>query len=132
MTPPRNVPSASQMCQHERVSARKTAHCLCAAVLTAWSALVCAPLFFASASAETCPDVDVTFAGGPHTFADSVGSPWEIAQNRLARGLLNAAVVGRIERPIVYQPCGEELLVITNPTTLSTAARSGNGPVPAT
>lgn len=66
-------------------------------------------------------DVDVTFAGGPKTFSDAVGSPWEIAQNRIARGLLNANVIAKIERPIVYQPCGEELLVITNPSTLSAA-----------
>ena len=57
-----NAPSASQMCQHERVSARKIAHCFCAAVVTAWSALLSAPLFFASASAATCPDIEVTFA----------------------------------------------------------------------
>jgi cutinase len=57
-----NAPSASQMCQHERVSARKIAHCLCAAVVAAWSALLSAPLFFASASAAACPDIEVTFA----------------------------------------------------------------------
>lgn len=57
-----NAPSASQMCQHGRVSARKIAHCFCAVVVTAWSALLNAPLFFASASAATCPDIEVTFA----------------------------------------------------------------------
>ena len=30
--------------------------------VTAWSALLSAPLFFASASAATCPDIEVTFA----------------------------------------------------------------------
>lgn len=54
------VPSASQMCQHERVSVRKIAHCLCAVVVTAWSALLSAPLF--PASAASCPDIEVTFA----------------------------------------------------------------------
>jgi hypothetical protein len=57
-----NAPSASQMCQHGQVSARKIAHCFCAVVVTAWSALLSAPLFFASASAATCPDIEVTFA----------------------------------------------------------------------
>jgi cutinase len=57
-----NAPSASQMCQHGQVSARKIAHCFCAVVVAAWSALLSAPLFFASASAATCPDIEVTFA----------------------------------------------------------------------
>ena len=67
-------------------------------------------------------DVDVTFTGGTKTFSDALGSPWETAENRLAGGLLNAGIVRKIERPIVYQPCGEELLVITNPATLSSAS----------
>lgn len=66
-------------------------------------------------------DVQVTFSGGAKTFSDAVGSPWETAQNRIARGLLNSSVVRKIERPIIYQPCGEELLVITNSATLSAA-----------
>ena len=65
--------------------------------------------------------LDITFNGGTTTFSDALGSPWETAQNRLAGALLNAAVVRRFERPIVYQPCGEELLVITNPATLASA-----------
>jgi hypothetical protein len=47
--------------------------------------------------------------------------PWETAPNRLAGSLLNAGLVRQFERPIVYQPCGEELLVITNPATLASA-----------
>src|ERR1700754_2873408 len=54
------VPSASQMCKHGRVSARKIAHCLAAVVVTACSALLSAPLF--PASSATCPDIEVTFA----------------------------------------------------------------------
>jgi cutinase len=50
------------MCQHGRVSARKIAHYFCAVAVTAWSALLSAPIFFASASAATCPDIEVTFA----------------------------------------------------------------------
>ena len=57
-----NAPSASQMCQHGRVSARTIAHYFCAVVVAAWSALLSAPLFFAAASAATCPDIEVTFA----------------------------------------------------------------------
>ncbi len=69
----------------------------------------------------TAIDVQIAFDGGPKTISDAVGSPWETAQRRIAGGLLNRAVIGKIERPIVYQPCGEELLVITNPATLSSA-----------
>jgi hypothetical protein len=69
----------------------------------------------------TAVTFDVAFVGGTKTFSDAVGSPWETAQNRLAGGLLNAGVVRRIERPIIFQPCGEELLVITNPATLASA-----------
>ena len=50
------------MCQHGLVSVRKIAHYFCAVVVTAWSALVSAPLYFASAFAATCPDIEVTFA----------------------------------------------------------------------
>jgi len=66
-------------------------------------------------------DVQVTFEGGPKTFSDAPASPWEAAQARLVGGLLNASIVRKFERPIVYQPCGEELLVITNPSTLAQA-----------
>ena len=66
-------------------------------------------------------DVQVTFEGGSKTISDAPASPWEAAQYRLAGGLLNANVVRRFERPIVYQPCGEELLVITNSATLAQA-----------
>ena len=66
-------------------------------------------------------DVDVTFDGGTKTFSDAPASPWETAQFRLLGSLLNANIVRQFERPIVYQPCGEELLVITNPATLASA-----------
>jgi len=66
-------------------------------------------------------EVSITFTGGPKTFSDAVGSPWETAQNRFAGALLNSSVVRRIDRPIIYQPCGEELLVITSPATLAQA-----------
>jgi hypothetical protein len=66
-------------------------------------------------------DVDVTFAGGSHTFAAAIGSPWETAQFRILGSLLNAGVVRSFGQGIIYQPCGEELLVITNPSTLASA-----------
>jgi hypothetical protein len=66
-------------------------------------------------------DVKVVFEGGPHTFSHALGSPWETAQNRIAGNLLNANVVRQFQPPIIYQPCGEELLVITNPSTLASA-----------
>lgn len=65
--------------------------------------------------------VEITFTGGTKNFSDAVGSPWETAQNRIVGGLLNSNVIRKIERPLIFQPCGEELLVITNPTTLSAA-----------
>ena len=77
-------------------------------------------------------DVQVTFEGGPKTFSNAPGSPWETAQNRILAGLLNASVIRRFDPPIIYQPCGEELLVITNPSTFTqaniyAAARSAAG-----
>ena len=63
----------------------------------------------------------ITFEGGPKTISDAIGSPWETAQRRTAGGLLNTNVIRKIDREIIYQPCGEELLVITNPATLSAA-----------
>ncbi len=69
----------------------------------------------------TSVDVKVEFVGGTRTMSDNLGSPWETAQHRFAGGLLNGAVVRKVDREIVFQPCGEELLVITNPATLSAA-----------
>ena len=66
-------------------------------------------------------DVEVKFEGGPHTFSDKLLSPWETAQARLAKGLLNSDAVTKLRNPIVFQPCGEELLVITNAATRSAA-----------
>jgi hypothetical protein len=66
-------------------------------------------------------EVQVTFAGGTKTFSDAPASPWETAQRRLVGSLLNSGVVSKFERPIVFQPCGEELLVITSPATLTSA-----------
>ena len=76
-------------------------------------------------------DVTVRFSGGDHAFTDRTGSPWEPLQDRLVGALLNAGAVGK--RPgFTVRPCGEELLVITNPATRPAAdtyavARQGAG-----
>lgn len=70
----------------------------------------------------TSVDVDVTFDGGTKTFSDQVGSPWETPQNRVLAALLNADFIKKVtRRSIVVQPCGEEMLVITNPATRAAA-----------
>jgi cutinase len=55
-------PLLVKMCQHWCVSARPIMHFLGAVVVTAWAALLSAPILSASASAAPCPDVEVTFA----------------------------------------------------------------------
>jgi cutinase len=50
------------MCQHYDVSGRHVARLLHAAVITAFAALMSAPINVAPASAAPCPDVEVTFA----------------------------------------------------------------------
>jgi len=50
------------MCQHERMSAPKTARLVGAVTVATWSALIGAALTSPTASAAPCPDVDVTFA----------------------------------------------------------------------
>jgi cutinase len=47
---------------HWDVNARQFARLLGAAVVTTWAALLSAPILIASASAASCPDVEVTFA----------------------------------------------------------------------
>ena len=64
--------------------------------------------------------VNVNFNGGPHTFNPLVNSPWEHAQNSLINNLLNQSIINsRFRFP--FRPCGEEMLVITNPATLAAA-----------
>ncbi|HMJ97236.1 MAG TPA: C25 family cysteine peptidase, partial [Thermoleophilaceae bacterium] len=66
-------------------------------------------------------DVTIGFAGGPHTFSDELGNPWEQFQRRLADTFLNAKLLGKINIREVIRRCGEEMLVITNPATLAAA-----------
>ena len=65
-------------------------------------------------------DVTVTFTGGSHTFDDQLESPWEQPQRRLRNALLNAAIL-RGDAPRFFERCGEEMLVITHPSTLEAA-----------
>ena len=44
------------------MNARQSARLLGAVVVTTWAALPSAPILIASASAASCPDVEVTFA----------------------------------------------------------------------
>ena len=52
------------MCEHWDVNARQFAPLLGVAVVTTWTTLLSAPILIASASAASCPDVEVTFARG--------------------------------------------------------------------
>jgi hypothetical protein len=79
----------------------------------------------------TSIDVTVSFKGGPHTFSGYIGDPWEEWQGKLAQTFLNANLFrGRFYE--VLRRCGEQMMVITNPSTLAAAnslasARSAAG-----
>jgi hypothetical protein len=64
--------------------------------------------------------VTVDFQGGSHKFSDVLGSPWEQPQRRLLGTLLNRGAV-RVDLSQILGRCGEEMLVITNPSTLAAA-----------
>ena len=66
-------------------------------------------------------DVTLNFVGGPHTFSDELGNPWEQFQSRLGAVLLNRNVLANIRDRLVIRRCGEEMLVITSPSTLAAA-----------
>lgn len=68
----------------------------------------------------TSVDVNVIFKGGTHAFSNELASPWEQAQRDRLAGLLNANIISSKILEIL-QPCGEEMLVITNPATLAAA-----------
>jgi cutinase len=57
-----SAPSGSPICQHELVSARNIAGYLGSVIMTTWSVLLGSPINVAAASADSCPDVEVTFA----------------------------------------------------------------------
>jgi len=66
-------------------------------------------------------DVTVGFAGGPHTFSDELANPWEQFQRRLTGTFLNSRLLGRFDVRELIRRCGEEMLVITNPSTVAAA-----------
>jgi hypothetical protein len=70
-------------------------------------------------------DVTVRFEGGSHSFSDQLASPWEYPQRRLVAALLNSDAV-RGDLPTILERCGEEMLVITNPSTLAAANQFAN------
>src|SRR5262249_20480393 len=65
----------------------------------------------------------IVFSGGTKSFNPVINSPFETAQRHLAGALLNASTIGQFQTLIRYPPCGEEMLVITNPAT-DTAANN--------
>ena len=70
-------------------------------------------------------DVTIEFKGGSHTFSSQLDSPWERPQRRLRDSLLNReAIVTTV--PGILERCGEEMLVITNPSTLAAANTFAN------
>jgi hypothetical protein len=68
----------------------------------------------------TSVELEVKFEGGSHQFSPQLLSPWESAQRRLRDSLLNRPVV-KGAPPSISERCGEEMLVITSPTTLAAA-----------
>ena len=69
----------------------------------------------------TSVDVTLTFNGGPHTFSPELGSSWEHSQQLLLESMLNASFLKTLKRADFLRRCGEEMLVITNPATLTAA-----------
>jgi peptidase C25-like protein len=70
----------------------------------------------------TSLDVTLKFAGGSHTFSDQLADPWEQFQRRLAQTFLNSDLLRKIDIREIVRRCGEEMLVITNPATLTAAS----------
>ena len=66
-------------------------------------------------------DVTVGFVGGPHTFTEELGDPWEEFQRRLTNSLMNVRLLRRIDLREIIRRCGEQMVVITNPSTLAAA-----------
>ena len=70
-------------------------------------------------------DVTITFQGGSHTFNPQLFGPWERPQRNLIASLLNFEAI-RGDLPKLFERCGEEMLVITNPSTLTEANTFAN------
>ena len=65
-------------------------------------------------------EVTVAFEGGSKKFSEQLQSPWEAPQRSLRNSLLNSAVVFG-DLPTILERCGEEMIVITNPSTIAAA-----------
>jgi hypothetical protein len=74
----------------------------------------------------TSVDVTINFKGGGHTFNQELASPWEEPARRLAATLLNGDLLRRLDWRFPRR-CGEQMLVITNPSTLAAADQFANG-----
>ena len=69
--------------------------------------------------------MNVTFNGGTKAFNPRVSARRGRARRPASSArLINSSLISRLERPIVFLPCGEELLVITNPSTLRAMANT--------
>ena len=66
-------------------------------------------------------DVTIDFQGGSHQFSDSLYNQWEILQNRFALSLMNGRVITNRRIPDIFLRCGEEMMIITNPSTRAAA-----------
>ena len=66
-------------------------------------------------------DVTIGFVGGPHTFNEALGDPWEEFQRRLTNSLLNVRLLQRVDLREIIRRCGEQMVVITNPSTVAAA-----------
>ena len=66
-------------------------------------------------------DVTIGFVGGPHTFSPALGDPWEEFQRRLTSSLINVKLLQRIDLREIIRRCGEQMVVITNPSTIAAA-----------
>jgi hypothetical protein len=73
----------------------------------------------------TSVNLTVSFNGGPKSFSNELSSPWETPAQSIISTLLNRNIIGIRERYIPRR-CGEEMLVITNPSTRPAADQFAN------
>lgn len=70
----------------------------------------------------TSVDVKIKFGGkNSGKFDGELGSPWERAARSGFSDLLNRKLILGHLGDIIFRPCGEQMLVITNPATLAAA-----------
>ncbi len=70
-------------------------------------------------------DIKLSFKGGSGFGADGGGGPWDKFGMSLASGVMNGDLISKlyVERKFIPRPCGEEFLIITNPSTRASADR---------